>query len=388
MDWSFESIVQHAAAEGVYDLGPGYLDPQLIPVPDIKAAFDEALSRYGAAALAYGHNQGALPFRAAVADRLADGDGTDYTPSHLLATGGTSQALDLLAAAVAEPGQAVVVESLTYDLALQIFRDRGLVVYAVERDSEGMLPSAVDQAAARARQERRGIAFVYLVPTFHNPTGSEMSQPRRTALLESAARHQMLVVEDDAYADLPLTPRTRQPSLAGLADFRGVVRLGTFSKSLAPGLRLGWLAAGPRLCRELAGRGLFTSGGCPSHLAALAVGLLLESGFYEDHLRWLHSELKCRRDALTDTLHNLLPGEWHLRPADGGLFSWVDIPAGVSEFDAVAAAEQGGVLTSPGERFGSDAEPGVRLSYAYNSPERLAAAAASLADAWRPLSAG
>lgn len=375
-------IVQHVAPTGFLDLGPGYLDPELVTTDTIGRAYSAALARYGDTALAYGHNQGALPYRAALARHLTRTDAEPWTPSHLLTTSGTSQALETLASVFARPDDVVLAEAPTYDLALNIFRDHGLAVSAVTCDAEGPDPEAMERTAEALRVSGRRVAFAYLIPTFHNPTARLVPTARRMALIAAARRHNLLIVEDDAYTDLSLDGSPTPPSLTALAKWDGVLRVGTFSKTLAPGLRLGWLGGSPHLCRRLADRGVAHSGGSPSHLTSLAVAQLMDDGSYVEHLEQLRAQLAHRREALSATLREHLPHDFTLRPVHGGLFVWVDIPPWLPEQEAVVRAAAVGVLVQPGSRFGSR-EPGIRLAYSAHPPTRLRAAAARLAGVWR-----
>ncbi|MFC7908194.1 aminotransferase class I/II-fold pyridoxal phosphate-dependent enzyme [Streptomyces nigra] len=370
------------APTGFLDLGPGYLDPELVTTDTIGRAYSAALARYGDTALAYGHNQGALPYRAALARHLTRTDSEPWMPSHLLTTSGTSQALDMLASVFSRPDDVVLAEAPTYDLALNIFRDHGLTVSAVRCDADGPDPEEMERTVEAVRASGRRVAFAYLIPTFHNPTARLVPTARRTALIAAAHRRNLLIVEDDAYTDLSLDGTPTPPSLTALAKWEGVLRLGTFSKTLAPGMRLGWLGGSPHLCRRLADRGVAHSGGSPSHLTSLAVAQLMDDGGYVEHLEQLRARLAQRREALSVTLREHLPHDFTLRPVHGGLFVWVGIPPWLPEQEAVGRASAAGVLVQPGSRFGSR-EPAVRLAYSAHPPTRLRSAAARLAGAWR-----
>ncbi|MFJ4940813.1 aminotransferase class I/II-fold pyridoxal phosphate-dependent enzyme [Streptomyces pseudovenezuelae] len=369
------------APTGFLDLGPGYLDPELVPTDAIGRAYSAALARYGDTALAYGHNQGALPYRAELARHLTRTDAEPWTPAHLLTTSGTSQALDTLASALSRPEDVVLTEATTYDLALNIFRDHGLTVSAVACDAEGPDPEALERTVASVRASGRRVAFAYLIPTFHNPTARLIPTARRNDLVVAAHRQNLLIVEDDAYADLSLDGAETPPSLTALAQWDGALRLGTFSKTLAPGMRLGWLGGSPALCRQLADRGVAHSGGSPSHFTALAVAELMHDRSYVEHLQRLRPRLAHRRDALSATLRERLRPDFTVRPVRGGLFTWVELPSWLSEQEAVARASAVGVLVQPGSRFGSR-EPAVRLAHSAHPPSRLLSAAADLVGVW------
>ena len=376
-------VVQLARPDGTLDLGPGHLDPALLPVGLLRAAYQHAFAEYGSAALTYGNNQGPAPLRAALAARLARLEQVACGPEHVLVTAGTSSMLDLLARVHGRPGDVVLTEASTYDLGRRIFRDRGLRLRGVSMDSAGMDPAALEVAVAAQRAAGRRIAFLYVVPTFHNPTGLLVPQERRQELLEVSRRHGILVVEDDAYADLAFDAGVAVRSLATMAGFRGVLGLRTFSKSLAPGLRLGWLVGDPRAVHRLSASATFTSGGGLNHLAAVAVAGLVEDGAYERHVAWLRQQLRARRDALVGTLGAALPVGFQAGYPGGGLFSWVRLPKGPPEAAFLDAAERAGVRVAAGSRFGRSTGPAVRLCFSFYGPAHLVEAAERLAAAWR-----
>ncbi|PWK86304.1 enduracididine biosynthesis enzyme MppQ [Lentzea atacamensis] len=359
-------VVQEVAPPGVADLGPGYPGPDLQPVGLVRYAYARALDEFGSAALAYGDNAGALPLREALARRARLAD-----PGGVVVTAGTSQALHLLGTTLAAPGQTVVTDRLGYDYGRAILTSCGLRLAHVPADADGMDPGALDDALAAS-----DTAFVYLNPTFHNPTGQVVPERRRRELLEVTARRGVRVVEDDAYAELGLTAAATPPALAEL-DPDGVIRLGTFSKTIGPGLRLGWLTAAPAVASRLLRHGLFHSGGSLNHLASLAVAVMITSGEYDQHLDWLRGRLRSRRDALLGAL-----GDLDATTPDGGFFLWLRFGAGQSEDDLMAAAAAAGVRVAAGSRFGAARSPRIRLSYSLNRPAELASAGRALRAAW------
>jgi 2-aminoadipate transaminase len=179
-------------------------------------------------------------------------------------TAGTTQALALLSTSIATPGDIVLVAAETYDLARLIFVDAGLTVVSVAVDADGVVPEQLTRQIAETRRAGGTLAFVYLTPTFANPTGIVYPADRRRELLNVARDHSVTIVEDDAYADTGF--EGAQPTtMSGLAGRKGVIRLGSFSKSLGPGLRLGWMVADREVALETTARGSFVSGGCVNH---------------------------------------------------------------------------------------------------------------------------
>lgn len=369
--------VQSVAPPGVTDLGPGYLDPGLLPVGLLREAYSSALPEFGAASLAYGDNRGARPLRIALAARTAADGSTACSPDQLVITAGTSHMLHLLATMFARPGAVVLIDEVSYDLGRRIFTDCGLRLREVPADSAGTDPEAL----AAALRGGGTTAFIYLNPTFQNPTGLVVPRERRLELLAVAREHETLVVEDDAYADLTLSGPEPPGSLAELARYHGVIRLLTFSKSLAPGLRLGWLQAEHALTERLVSHGLFASGGALNHTSSLAVLALLRSGAYSRHLAWLRTELRARRDALVGTLRESLSDCFVLVPPSGGFFVWLRCRTEASEEDLMSAARCARVRVAAGSRFGTVRYASIRLSYSLNGPAELSRAARRLAAA-------
>ncbi|WP_282692108.1 aminotransferase class I/II-fold pyridoxal phosphate-dependent enzyme [Streptomyces sp. CC208A] len=371
--WWRAGVVQAVSPPGVIDLGPGYLEPGLLPVDEVLPLYAEALTEFGPAALGYGANAGAEPLRALLAARHG------CAAEEVMVTAGTSQALALLCTVLGRPGRSVLVERTCYDLGRTVMTDHGLSPHEVDADGEGVRPEALDRALSRGDD----VAFVYLTPTFHNPTGTVAGEPRRRELLAVAARHGVPIVEDDAYAELGLDGSAPPPPLAALAGGRGVIRLGSFSKTLGPGLRLGWLQAEPDLVGTLTGRGQLLSGGALNHLTSLAVTMLLGDGRYDRRLSWLRGQLRLRRDTLVAALRAGLGESVTVSSPAGGFFLWLAFRPGHSEASLLAAADRAGVAVAPGSRFGSTDGTRLRLAYSFHSPDRLAEAAARLAPAWR-----
>ncbi|MDQ1742405.1 MAG: 2-aminoadipate transaminase, partial [Pseudonocardiales bacterium] len=316
------SVVQDVAPAGMYDLGPGYLGPDLLPVSLLADAYASALTGYGAAALSYGTNAGALPLRELLAERAAAADGVACIADQVVITAGTSMALQLICATMASRGEVALVDEVAYDYGLQILHDSGLRIERIPGDEAGMHPEALSDRLASIRAQDVRASVLYLNPTFQNPLGFTLPDRRRQELIDVAARSGLLIIEDDAYAELPLEPVPIPPSLAALSGYGNVIRLCSFSKVLGPGLRLGWMLTNSGLARQLLAHGVFVSGGALNHTTSLAVTTLLADGRYDEHLHRLRQELWDRRQTLTDTLLGALGTHIRLRPSAGGFFRW------------------------------------------------------------------
>ncbi|NJM08789.1 PLP-dependent aminotransferase family protein, partial [Candidatus Gracilibacteria bacterium] len=228
--------VQLVVRDGIVEFGWGHPDPQLLPITALAAAAASTLRNDGAAALSYGAEQGPGSLINLLAARCAHTLAYRPDPTEIFVTGGTSQALDLLCTLFSRPGDTVLVEAPTYHLALRIFADHGLKIYAVPGDGDGMqveaLPTVLDDLHAGGEH----VAFLYVVPTFGNPSTATLSRERRHALVALAAQQQLLIVEDDAYRELAHDTPAPVP-LYALKPRAEVIHLGSFARSshrLAP----------------------------------------------------------------------------------------------------------------------------------------------------------
>jgi 2-aminoadipate transaminase len=377
---SSNGSIQSTPRPGVIELGFGEPDPALFPTAGLIEACRDALADGGAVALPYGGNFGPSALRRRLAERLTALEGAATGIDETLVSGGNSQALDHVVTMFCRPGDVVLVERPTYSLALGIFRDHPVAIEALPFDDHGLDVDALERRLASARAKGRPVRLLYTIPTFHNPTGISLAAERRLRLVEIAAAHGLLVVEDDVYREL-WYDAPAPASLWSLAARGTVVRLGSFAKTLAPGLRVGWVNAAPEQIELLAASGLNESGGCPSQFATVVVEQFLASGRYDPHIAELRAAYAARRDVLADALaERLPPGCAVSRPA-GGFFVWVALPAGLRAAELLPAAEAAGVSYVPAERSHLDGfDGGLRLAFTLYGIAPLAEAAARLGD--------
>jgi DNA-binding transcriptional MocR family regulator len=378
-------LTQFTDRAGVIDLGWGHPDPDLLPVEGLRSAADRALARWGADALGYGAGAGPYPLIDEVRQRLAAVDGRAPAADEVLVTAGNSWAIDQVATLLTRPGDAVLVESPTYHLAVRILSDHPVEVVPLPFDGEGLVVDAIPETLAALRSRGRRVALLYSVPTFHNPTGVSLSAARRRALVKIAAREGLLVLEDDAYRELAYDAPLAPPSLWSEDGSGSVVRLGSFAKSLAPGLRSGYLTADPAIVARFAEGGLLDSGGGISHFASLVVAEYLRSGSYATNVERLRAAYRERRDVLLEALARGLPGATVAAPA-GGFFVWLTLAEPLTARAALDGAEREGVSFVPGHVFDvtrSDPLAGrsLRLSFSRYPPDVLAEAARRLGRA-------
>lgn len=359
------ALTQFHARPGIIDLGYGHPNPDLLPVERIRAAAASALERYGPDALTYGDAAGPRPLIEWICERLAEVDARAPGPDEVLVSAGNSHAIDQLATLLVEPGEVVLVESPTYHLAVRILRDHPLELVAIPFDGGGLRVDAVADTLARLRHAGRRVRLLYTVPTFHNPTGISLAPERRRALVELAAAEGLLIVEDDAYRELSYDGPP-PPSLWSEGRPGTVVRLGSFAKSLAPGLRVGYVTADAATVARIAGSGVLDSGGGISHFAALVVVEFAQTGGYGANVERLRAAYREQRDALLGALATHLPAGSSWTSPRGGYFAWVTLPPGRDARAALADVEAQGASYLPGPTFHLDhagGERSLRLSF-------------------------
>jgi DNA-binding transcriptional MocR family regulator len=361
-------------APGVVDLGIGQPQDAILPVDLITRAMRAAGAGGHQLGLQYGPERGAGFARAALADFLAEQYGLGVDAGQLMISNGTSQAIDLCCAALTRPGDVVFVEDPTYFFALRIFADHGLRVVGIAVDDEGLRLD--DLEAQLARYSPR---MLYVIASGQNPTGASMPTERRRRLVELAREHDFLVLADEVYQLLHYTGSAPEP-LAAHVDSGVVVSLGTFSKILAPGLRLGWIQSSENLLDALASRGQLISGGGLNPFTSALIASVVRDGGLVAHLEQLRRTLYRRLTTMDEALQAHLPAGVTYRRPDAGYFFWL---RGAESFDATAflpvaraagAGFQPGPVCSPGGRHTNC----LRLSFAFYDEPELTAAVASL----------
>ncbi|MCP3820328.1 PLP-dependent aminotransferase family protein [Streptomyces sp. A3M-1-3] len=353
---------------GVISFAGGLPAPELFDAEGLRAAYDDALSTAPRRALQYSTTEGFPALREALAARITD-RGLPTGPDDLLITTGSQQALTLLATTLLEPGDTVLVESPTYLAALQCFRFTGARVAAVPCDEDGIDPAALEELVVRERPK-----LLYAIPTFQNPTGRTLPAARRRAVASVAARLGVWIVEDDPYGELRYEGEAQRWIAAQPGAEDRTALLGSFSKIMAPGLRLGWLRAPDSLRRACTvakqAADLHTS-----TVDQVAAARYLAAADLTGHLDRVRTAYRARRDALLDGLdRGALPeGSGWNRP-EGGMFLWARLPAGHDAAALLRTAVRHDVAYVPGAPFFAAApDPAtLRLSFVTHTPEEIA----------------
>jgi 2-aminoadipate transaminase len=366
---------------GIIELAFGEPDLSLLPDTVVERCCRRAVAEHGRRMLPYGANEGPIHLRRMVRDLVTRLEGREPDLDALVLTGGNSHAFSHVLNRFIEPGDVVFVEQPTYSLALLTLRDHGVAIEPVAIDEDGLDIAALEEAVRAARQAGRRPRLLYAIPTFHNPAGVCLSGERRRRLVDLAAAEELLIVEDDAYRELWYDEEA-PPSLWSLAPDGVVLRLGTFSKTIAPGLRTGWMNASAAQADRYADSGLLESGGHVSTFAVFITAQFLADGLYPDHVALLRRVYRERRDALAAELARELPAGCSFVTPHGGFFIRVTLPEGVRASELLPVAEAGGVSFQPGTRNQlAGGEHALRLGFTFYRPPQLAEGVARLAAA-------
>ncbi|MCG0238073.1 MAG: PLP-dependent aminotransferase family protein [Firmicutes bacterium] len=369
---------------GVVRLSAGYPFPESVPVADLAAALEALLAEEADAPLHYLGSRAMAALPGLIRQRLAQ-RGIPVGEGELLVTSGACQAIDLAARALIAPGAPVAVEAPTYMEALEIFRNYTDAILGYPVDREGLVVEALAEDLRRRRTAGKALPrLLYTIPSFQNPTGATLSLERRRRLLALAEEYDFLILEDDAYGELAFDPQAAPPPLKAL-DTRGrVVYLGSLSKVVAPGLRIGWAAGPEPVIRAMA---VFKKD-LDHPLAWALTARYLQGTDLPARLAWLRQRYRERRNVLLGALAREMPaGVTWTEPA-GGYFVWVSLPPGLDSEKLLPAALAAGVAYVPGRHFyfGPAAAQGarhLRLSFSYLPPAELERGVAALARAVR-----
>lgn len=343
----------------------GLPSPQTFPVEHMKAAFDRVLTQQGKVALQYGPTDGYLPLREWIANSLST-DGAHISPDQVLMVSGSQQGLDLLGKVLIDEGSKVLVETPSYLGALQAFSLYGAKFESVPSDENGLKPESIDAIAAGAR-------MLYALPNFQNPTGRTLPAERRLKLVETCARLGLPLIEDDPYGSLSYRNAPLQKMLT--MNPSGVIYMGSFSKVLTPGIRLGYVVAPRPLILKMEQAKQATD----LHTAQLTQMVVYEAikdGFLDQHVPTIRKLYGDQCQAMLDALEKTFPAGCSWSKPEGGMFVWVTLP---KHIDAGAllneAVEQEKVAFVPGAPFFANTpeKNTMRLSFVTVAPEQIRA---------------
>ena len=358
-----------ASRPEVVSLAGGMPFVQALPLEALAETAARLVRDRGAQVLQYGSGQGDATLRGQILDVMSE-VGISAHPDDVVVTTGSQMALDLVTRIFCDPGDVVFVEAPSYVGALGVFRAYECDIVHVAMDDEGLVPEALAEAIAQARAQGKKPKMVYTIPSFQNPGGVTQGPERRLRVLEVAKREGLLLLEDDPYGLLGFDGPP--PRAIRADDDEQVIYLGSFSKTIASGLRVGWAVA-PHGVREKLVLAAESAVLCPANYAQLTVSEYLATQPWREQVKVFRELYRERRDALLDSLEQLMPdGTTWTHPA-GGFYSWVTLPEGLDAKAMLPRAIAALVAYVPGTGFYVDGQghESLRLSYCYPEPERI-----------------
>lgn len=358
-----------ASRPEVVSLAGGMPYVQALPVEMLTDTVERLLRERGPVALQYGSGQGDVTLREQILDVIGE-VGISAHPDDIVVTTGSQMALDLVTRVFCNPGDVVLVESPSYVGALGVFRAYECDVVHVAMDDQGLEPTALREAIAAVRASGRSIKLIYTIPSFHNPAGVTQGPERRRDILAIAREAGIALLEDDPYGLLGFEGEPPRAIRADDAD--GVIYLGSFSKTIASGLRVGWAVA-PHGVRDKLVLAAEAAVLCPSNYAQLTVSEYLATQPWREQIKSFREVYRERRDAMLDALDTLMPAGTTWTVPAGGFYSWLTLPEGLDATAMAPRAIANLVAYVPGTGFYVDGQGrrNMRLSYCYPEPDRI-----------------
>jgi len=356
----------------IISFGGGLPAPEVFPLEKFQEACNTVLREHGAQALQYSITEGYRPLREMIARHTAR-FGLEISPDNVLIVSGSQQGLDFIGRIFINRGDRILAESPTYLGALQAWNAYGAEYITVPLDENGMDTSKLEEAL------RAGPKFIYVLPNFQNPTGVTLSLERRKQLVELADKYGVPIIEDDPYGQLRFEGEHLSPIVVLDSEYRGtnhggysgnVIYMSTFSKLLAPGIRLAWIIAPVEVIRKLVqvkqAADLHTA--TFNQMVAYEVG---KAGFLDEHVKLIRQTYHERRDVMLEMMSELFPPEVHWTKPQGGMFLWGMLPNGMDSTEVLKTAIEKKVAFVPGVAFHPDGsgKNTMRLNFSYSTPE-------------------
>ncbi|MEY2814057.1 MAG: hypothetical protein RL579_962 [Actinomycetota bacterium] len=363
------SLFAVASRPDIVSLAGGMPNLSALPMDMIAEVVRNLVATNGTEALQYGSGQGHPLLREQICEVMAL-EGIRANPDDVIVTTGSQQALDLISRIFIDPGDVVLVEAPSYVGALGTFSQYQAAPVHVETDDNGMVPAALNEAIKSVRAAGRKIKFLYLIPNYQNPTGVMLSADRRTEILEICAREEIFIVEDNPYGLLGFDRPS--PNAMRAQDSENVIYLGSFSKTIASGLRVGW-ALVPQSIKDKLVIASESSILCPSNFTQLTISSYLKDQPWRDQIASFVDLYRVRRDAMLESLDAHFPKEATWTRPGGGFYVWITLPPEIDTKAMVPKAIVAKVAYVPGNAFYADGFGSwqMRLSYCHPTPERI-----------------
>jgi DNA-binding transcriptional MocR family regulator len=363
------SLFAVASRPDIVSLAGGMPNLSALPMDMMAEVVRELVATNGTEALQYGSGQGHPLLREQICEVMAL-EGIRANPDDVIVTTGSQQALDLISRIFIDPGDVVLVEAPSYVGALGTFSQYQAAPVHVETDHDGMVPAALVEAIKSVRASGRKIKFLYLIPNYQNPTGVMLSADRRSQILEICAREEIFIVEDNPYGLLGFDKPS--PNAMRAQDSENVIYLGSFSKTIASGLRVGW-ALVPQSIKDKIVIASESSILCPSNFTQLTISSYLKDQPWRDQIASFVDLYRVRRDAMLESLEAHFPKEATWTRPGGGFYVWITLPPEIDTKAMVPKAIVAKVAYVPGSAFYADGFGSwqMRLSYCHPTPERI-----------------
>ncbi len=361
------AILQAAADPKIISFAGGLPAPELFPVKEMKAAVDKVFEEHGQEAMQYGAAKGVTALREVIQQHVKEKENVDSELDNVLVTTGSEQALDLVGKAFVDPGDTVLVEQPTYLCALDVFRSYGANFASVEMDEDGMKMDALEEAL----KANPNTKLIYTVPNFQNPTGRTMTEERRKQLAELAEKYDVYVLEDNPYGEIRFAGQ-HVPAVKSFDKSGHVFYMSTFSKTLAPGFRLGWLVADKAVVNKLTvlkqSADLHTD-----NLAQFAVAQFFADNDVDAHVKEISALYGKRKELMLEGIKKYFPEGVKYTDPEGGMFLWVEVPGVDDTVELFKECLEHDVAFVPGDPFfAGEVQPGAfRLNYSNMKEDQI-----------------
>lgn len=360
------NILKVAGSDKIISFAGGLPAPELFPVDDLKKVTDEVYDESGQAALQYSVANGLPELRDQIVKRMVKSN-IHTTADNIIITTGSQQSIDLTAKMFVNPGDTVIVEQPTYLCALDVFRTYGAHLVGVEMDDDGMKMDALEQALV----DNPNTKFIYTIPSFQNPTGRTMPFDRRQQMIDIAKKYDVIILEDDPYGAIRYAGDDVAP-VKSVDDDERVIYMSTFSKILAPGLRIGWIVAEKKLVKKFT----LMKQSADVHsdnLTQHIIAKYMDEYNIDDHIAKIKACYREREGVMMDAIEKYFPKNVHYSHPEGGLFIWVEVPGDINTQELFNTCIKNNVAFVPGEPFYADKViPGTfRLNYSNMTDEKI-----------------
>jgi 2-aminoadipate transaminase len=358
-----------ASRPEVVSLAGGMPNISGLPLDVVGGAITELVHNQGPVAMQYGSGQGTPELREQITEIMRL-EGIEAHADDVVVTVGSQQAVDLVTRVFCDPGDVVICEAPSYVGALGVFKSYQCEIVHAEMDADGLVPEALRAAIASVKAAGKAIKFLYTIPNFHNPAGVTLSVARRYEIVEICAAEGILILEDNPYGLLGFDNEPL-PAMRSLRS-DNIIYLGSFSKTFAPGFRVGWALA-PHSVREKLVLAQESATLCPPQFSQMAISAYLSAHDWQGQIKQFREMYRERRDAMVGALSDLMPAACHWNVPDGGFYVWMTLPPGVNAKAMLPRAVTARVAYVPGTAFFADGfgSSSMRLSYCYPTPERI-----------------